>query len=102
MASAATIPSAPSYLSKKAQKQWTDAYVKALAQAKLDRPENIGAQNNAALKAANALLAVPAPTSAKEIDNLEDWQKILDEVRGTTRHCVTSDGRKYSFPVEGK
>ena len=98
-----TAPSAPAHLSDKAAKAWQATYIKAFTQAKLDTPDNTSAQNAAALKAANAMLAVPPPTSAAEIDKLEDWQIILRETRvvkdGQVRVCVTSDGRKYSFPI---
>jgi hypothetical protein len=90
-------------MSDKAAKQWAAAYTKALAQARLDYPDNASAQRTAALKAANALLAVPAPTSAAEIAKLEEWQVLLREdriVNGvSTRICVTADGRKFSFPI---
>jgi membrane-bound lytic murein transglycosylase B len=103
MAQGTMTPSAPACMSSKAQKQWQAAYEKALAQAKLDSPDNPSAQNAAALKAANALLAVPAPTCHADIDKLEDWQKILDETRVIKsvphRVCVTTDGRKYAFPI---
>jgi len=100
-------PNPPAHMSDKAQKQWTATYIKALAQAKLDSPDNERAQRIAALKAANALLAVPAPTSAADIDKLDDWQVILREDRtakdGTKmRVCVTADGRKYAFPIATK
>jgi broad specificity phosphatase PhoE len=97
------VPDAPAHLSDKAAKQWAATYTKALAQAKIDTPDNDSAQRTAALKAANALLAVPAPTSATDIDALDDWQFLLRETRTVkdveTRVCVTTDGRKYSFPV---
>lgn len=98
------IPNAPAHLSDKAQKQWSATYAKALAQAKIDAPSNVSAQRAIALKAANALLAVPAPTSATEIDKLEAWQVLKRETRlvngAPVRVCVTTDGRKYSFPIQ--
>ena len=98
-----TAPAAPSFMSTKAANQWQATYVKALAQAKLDSPDNERAQRVAALKAANALLSIPAPKSAADIDKLEAWQTVMSETRTVdgvqTRVCVTSDGRKYSFPV---
>lgn len=99
------IPDAPAHLDTKASKQWQSAYAKALDQAKLDYPEDASAQRRAATKAANALLAVTAPTSAKEIDALADWQVLTRDTRtaadgSQTRVCVTADGRKYSFPVK--
>lgn len=103
MSTSVVIPSAPNHMSDKAQKQWSNAYTKAFAQAKLDYPNNESTQRSAAFKAANALLAVTAPTSAAEIDKLEDWQVLLRETRTIkgeeVRFCVTADGRKYSFPV---
>lgn len=97
------IPVAPQHMSDKAAKQWTAAYNKALAQAKIDYPENESAQRTVALKAANALLAVPAPQSADDIAKLQEWQVVLREDRVVkdvpTRVCVTTDGRKYSFPI---
>ena len=103
MANATAIPNAPAYLPEKAQKQWTAAYAKALAQARIDYPDNASAQTSTARKAANALLAVSAPASPDEIDKLEDWQVILRETRAVkgaqTRVCVTTDGRKYAFPI---
>lgn len=96
-------PKPPAHLSSAAAAQWSATYSKALAQAKLDNPNNESAQRATALKAANALLAVPAPTSAAEIDKLESWQVLVREtriVKGEQRRvCVTTDGRKYSFPV---
>jgi MinD superfamily P-loop ATPase len=101
-----TAPDAPAHLSAKAAKAWQAQYLKAYAQAAIDSPDNLGAQRSAALKSANALLAVPAPTSAKGIDDLEDWQVALREVRQVkgvaTSVCVTTDGRKYAFPLGGK
>lgn len=98
------IPAPPPHLSAKAAKQWTKLYTEALAQAKLNTPDNERAQRIFALKTANALLAVPAPSSIADVDKLEPWQKLLDEkrlIKGvTTRVCVTSDGRKYAFPIE--
>ncbi len=98
------VPKAPAHMSTDAAKQWTAAYTKALKQAQVDMPNNASGQRAAALKAANALLAVPAPTSAVEIDTLEPWQVLVRETRTVkgvpTRVCITTDGRKYSFPVE--
>ena len=94
------VPEAPKHLSDAAAKQWQDTYAKALAQAKLDIPDNERAQRIAALKRANAMLAVPAPQSAADIDKLEDWQCMKRETRDGVRVCVTTDGRKYSFPVD--
>ncbi len=107
MAPAAWSPEAPAYLSNKGKKQWLAKFAEALVEAKRNHPENVGAQNAAALKAANSMLAVPAPTSAADIAALDDHHKMLDEVRVdkngvSNRHCVTSDGRKYSFPVDAK
>ncbi len=103
MASVPVIPNPPTYLSTSGQKRWSATYQKALAQAKLDLPRNESAQRAAALKAANALLVVPAPTSAAEIDTLEEWQVMKRETRvikgEVIRICVTTDGRKYKFPV---
>jgi hypothetical protein len=102
------VPDAPQYLSPKAAKQWQNAYASALQQARIDYPEDASAQRRAATHAANKLLAVPAPTSADEIDALEEHQFLLRETRtakdGKTemRHCVTSDGRKYAHPVGKK
>jgi hypothetical protein len=100
------VPDAPAHLSDKAAKQWAASYTKALAQAKIDTPDNDSAQRIAALKAANALLAVPAPTSAADIDALEGWQFLMRGTRTTngvdTRFVVTTDGRKYSFEVPVK
>ena len=97
------VPDAPTHLSDKAAKLWAATYTKAFAQAKIDTPDNDSAQRTAALKAANALLAVPAPTSAAEIDALDDWQFLTRGTRSAngvdTRFVVTTDGRKYSFPV---
>ena len=98
-----SIPSAPEHMSDKAAKQWAAAYAKAFTQAKLDYPGNEAHQRTVALKAANALLTVPAPTSADEIATLQEWQVMLREDRIVknvlTRVCVTTDGRKYAFPV---
>lgn len=99
----ASVPDAPSHLPEKVAAQWKAAFAKALAQARLDTPNNERAQRVAALKAANAMLAIPAPASAADIDKLEDWQVVK---RGTRTvggveesFCVTSDGRKYCFPT---
>lgn len=104
MANETKIPAPPPHLSAKAAKQWTKLYTDALAQAKISSPDNERAQRMSALKAANALLAVPAPASAADVDKLDEWQKLLDETRlikGVhTRVCVTSDGRKYAFAIE--
>ena len=102
-ASAVVTPAPPSHLSAAAKQQWTALYAKAHAQAKIDYPENASAQRSAALKAANVLLAVPAPADAAGIANLEPHQVLLRSdrmVQGVmTRICVTTDGRKYSFPI---
>jgi hypothetical protein len=102
-APAVVTPAPPAHLSETAQKQWTALYTKALAQAKLDYPDNPGAQRTAALRAANAILAVPAPTCAADIDKLEPWQVLLRSTRTVkgvqVSLCVTTDGRKYSFPI---
>jgi hypothetical protein len=103
MATVSVIPNAPEHMSDKAAKQWAAAYTKAFTQAKLDYPDNESAQRTVALKSANALLAVPAPTSADEIAKLQEWQVLLREDRTIknvpTRVCVTVDGRKYAFPI---
>lgn len=99
MSTAAVVPSAPSHLSLKAQKEWSASYQKALVQAKNNFPEDESRQRAAAFCAANAMLDVPAPQSAAGIDALEDWQVILRGTRGGNRFCVTSDGKKYSFPI---
>lgn len=97
-------PVVPEYLSLAAAKQWTAAYAKALDQAKIDQPNNASIQRGIALRAANALLAVPAPKSAADIDKLEPWQVRVRETRTIKgeqlRVCVTTDGRKYSFPIQ--
>lgn len=99
----ATRPNAPKHMSPSAKKRWEAKYDATLEQAKLDYPENDRAQRNAAHKAANTLLSVPAPDSAAAIDKLEGWQVKLRETRMvegvSTRVCVTSDGRKYSFEI---
>jgi hypothetical protein len=103
MASSTSIP-APTYLPGAAAAQWRGAYEKAFAQAKIDHPNNPSAQRATALKAANARLAVNPPTSATDIDKLEPWQVLVRETRNVKgqqmRICVTTDGRKYSFPVQ--
>jgi hypothetical protein len=98
-----TAPAPSGHLSAAAAKAWTAKYIATLTQAQLDYPGNDRAQRTAALKAANALLAVPAPDSAAAIDKLEEWQVVLRETRVvkgvSTRVCVTADGRKYSFAI---
>lgn len=94
------IPAAPSYLPIAQQKQWQATYAKALQQAQIDTPGNDRAQRAAATKAANAMLAVPAPQSAADIDKLAGWQVLQRGTRDGSRFCVTTDGRKYSFPVK--
>ena len=98
------LPAAPAHMSTDAAAQWTASYSKALKQAQIDLPGNESGQRAAALKAANTLLRVTAPTSAADIDTLEPWQVLVRETRTIKgvlyRVCVTSDGRKYSFPVE--
>jgi hypothetical protein len=99
----ANIPDAPQHLSDKAKKQWQANFQKAQAQARLDYPDNESAKRTVATKEANKMLAVPAPESADDIDALEDWQVIHRSTRTkdgvARRHCVTSDGRKYSFEI---
>jgi hypothetical protein len=103
IASTPAIPAPPSFMSDKAGKNWQATYAAALTQAKINNPDNERAQRGAALKAANALLAVPAPTSAEDIAKLEPWQVLLREDRLVNdkphRICVTSDGRKYRHPI---
>ena len=103
-ATAVVTPAAPAHLPAAAKKEWAERYAKAHAQARIDQPENPSAQRTAALKHANTLLSVPAPKSAAEIEALEPWQVLLRSYRVVngmqTLHCVTMDGRKYSFPVE--
>lgn len=98
-----SIPAAPSHLPEKAAQQWQAAFVKAFKQAQLDTPGNERAQRVAALKTANSMLAVPAPTCADDINKLEGWQVIKRGTRVVAgveeAFCVTSDGRKYVFPV---
>jgi hypothetical protein len=98
-----TIPAAPAYLTEAAAAKWQESYRAAYAQAKIATPDNERAQRVAALKAANSMLAVPAPKSAADIDSLEEWQV---HAKGTRVHkgvehkfCVTTDGRKYSYPT---
>lgn len=102
--SAVVTPAPPAHLSAAAKLQWKAIYLKAFAQAQVDQPANERAQRVIALKAANALLSVPAPKSAADIDALESWQVLLRGVRQekgeTIRFCVTTDGRKYKFPFE--
>lgn len=96
-----SIPEAPKHFPDSVKAQWQKKYSNALAQAKLDSPDNERAQRVAALKAANSMLAVPAPKSAADIDALEEWQ-VMRGTRRTVdgnRVCITSDGRKYGFPV---
>jgi hypothetical protein len=92
------IPAAPAYLSESAAKQWRDTYGKALDQAKIGSPDNERAQRVTATKAANAMLAVPAPQSAADILALAPWQTLKLETKDGVVSCVTTDGRKYSFP----
>jgi|ERR1035437_440925 hypothetical protein len=103
-ASAVVTPAPPAHLSAAAKQEWTQRYIKAHAQARIDHPENPSAQRTVALKSANTLLSVPAPQSAADIEALEPWQVLLSShrvVNGVrTLFCVTTDGRKYSFPVE--
>ena len=102
-ATAVVTPNPPAHLSDTAKQQWTQLYVKALAQAPRDSPDNERAQRTFALKAANQMLAVTPPTDAAGIAALEPWQVLMrgDRVVNSvpTRVCVTTDGRKYSFPI---
>jgi len=102
-APAVITPTAPAHLPESAQQQWTGLYTRALAQAKANFPDNDRVQRSAALKAANAMLAVTPPTSAADIEDLEPWQVLhrgTRVVKGVTElMCVTSDGKRYSFPV---
>lgn len=91
-------PAAPKHLPEDVQKKWQGEYSKALAAAKNDT-NDAKAQHRAATKAANRLLAVPEPKSAADIDALEDWQVLKRFTKDGKTSCVTSDGRKYSFPV---
>ena len=102
----ASTPAAPAHLPAAVQKKWSAAYEQALKQAQINYAENPRAQRAAALRAANAMLSIPAPESAADIADLESWQvlvrgeRTIDDVR--VSYCVTADGRKYSFPVETK
>jgi len=102
-ASAVVTPAAPVHLSVAAKTQWTAKYATAHAQAKIDHPDNPGAQRTAALRSANTVLKVPEPKSAADIEVLEPWQVLLRSTRNVngiqTLVCVTTDGRKYSFPI---
>lgn len=114
MAPAATtvdpsLPTPPSYLPDDVQDQWKKTYSAALTQAKRDYPNSTNQQRSVAMKAANALLVVPAPNSADDIDKLQEWQvlpgtrqTIDQKAGGQMRVCVTTDGQKYSFPVTVK
>jgi hypothetical protein len=103
MASDIAVPDAPKHLSDKASAKWTKAYQDAFTRAQKDYPDNLSEQRSAANKAANAMLAVPAPQSADDIDALDDWQVLLRETRtvkgADIRVCVTADGQKYAFPI---
>lgn len=97
-------PDAPKYLPADVRAQWQATYDKAYGQAKLDSPDNERAQRIAALKTANAMLVVPPPKSAADIDALARWQLVKPAetrpINGVQmRVCVTADGRKYMFPV---
>lgn len=102
------VPPAPAHLSDKAQEKWTATYKSAMEAAKRDTTDE-RAQRIAALKTANAIQAVKPPTSAAEIDALEDWQVVRRETKpvklpGQKQEtmcsvCVTIDGRKYIFPA---
>jgi hypothetical protein len=106
MAPTIQIPDAPKHLPDPAKKQWRESYVKAFDLAKRDNPDNESAQRGAASKAANAMLSVPAPQSADDIQALEKWQVLHRGVRTIEdieiAFCVTSDGQKYAFPVTAK
>jgi hypothetical protein len=97
---------APKFLPVEEKKKWQGVYDGALKQAKVNIPENESAQHTAALKEANKTLAVPAPTSAAEIDKLPAWQvlkkgtRIIDGEEHLT--AITIDGRKYAFPQKKK
>ena len=97
---------APKYLDTAAKLQWEKLYSAELARAKVNYPNNEQAQHTSALKAANAMLTVAAPESAKEIDALQPWQVVKreDRVIGGKPHrvAVTIDGRKHVHPVEAK
>lgn len=98
------VPAAPAHLTEAAAAKWQKDYRTAYAQAKIAMPDNERAQRVTALKSANAMLAVPAPESAADVDRLEDWQVLKKGVRVTKagvteKFCVTTDGRKYAFPV---
>jgi hypothetical protein len=92
-------PAPPAHLPEAIATKWKTLYVKALAQAKIDAPDNPRLQRIAALKAANTLLTVPAPKSAADIDALESWQAIKRYDLNGNRVCITADGRKYTFPI---
>jgi hypothetical protein len=103
-ATAVVTPDPPAHLSDTAKQQWTQFYVKALAQAQRDSPDNERAQRTFALKAANQMLSVTPPTDAAGIAALDPWQVLLRSDRVVNgvkvRLCVTTDGRKYSFPID--
>lgn len=100
-----TIPDAPVHLTSKAARQWQADYATALNKAMIENPGDERAQRVTALKAANSMLSITPPTSAAEIDALDVWQVVKDtrktiDVDGVqTRVCVTTDGRKYAFPI---
>jgi hypothetical protein len=94
-----SVPDAPGHLPVKIQKQWSAAWQKAFVQAQRDFPDDLRSQRSTALKTANRLLNVTAPTSADEIAALGDWQVLDRGTKNGVAYCVTTDGQKYSFPV---
>ena len=97
---------APKYLTGDAKKKWEGTYDAALKQAKIDSPNDENTQFATAHKEANKMLSIPAPDSAKAIDEMEEWQIVpgsrLAKVIDGTEHkvCVTIDGRKHAHPVK--
>ena len=93
------IPEAPKCLPAKQQDEWKKSYEKAFRQALRDYPENDTQQRQFAMREANRLLSVPEPKSHEEASALPAHQVMLrEEVEGELR-IVTTDGKKYAFPV---
>jgi hypothetical protein len=93
------IPEAPQCLPKKERAEWAELYAKAFRQAQRNFPEDEAAQRQAALREANRMLQVPEPKSHEEALALPAHQVLLSEVVDGELRIVTTDAKRYKFPV---
>lgn len=105
MASTLAVHSAQN-IPAKLRAEWTKTYKEEHAAALKADPENPNAARVKALHAANKLLRVKKPTSAADIEKMEQHEYVKREEReidGVPHLWVlTADGDKYAFPKETK